>query len=465
MTTKLGVTLARGLGAAIPVLVVIGYGLFVCSPAGEAAGKHGLEVRLDPRVEIAALLGRLAGDDVTPWPGRVAGPPSGLAAQSSHPAVKRVRAWRRGGLTTESLAGLLLGRGPWPGLAPGAPLPADLPPGVVTPDAVDSLAAETRDFAATVGFEALWEDIRPALKKRADEIEDDPALQNLTARLADFFGEPTLRKAVIVPSYYGPWRSPFAVPGEGDEAVMVIDRASSAGKLTPETSLSWICVREFARPAVEKMTRTHQAKIAELSGYWDYLRQGVAASSMSGWEECFNAHLYRAIDLRVRPQDDGVERELRISSALQAGLGMIRALDLALTGYDRGRNFYRRLSDYFPTLLEEMAGLEARVRVERPRLGLKVQAVPGGLKISEIIPGHSAQSSELRAGDVIVEADGRPIVSEETLAQIVQSHRLGSVLKTVVERGGSRLPLDVTLGKGRIEYEFFKPERAQEPGR
>jgi hypothetical protein len=355
------------------------------------------------------------------------------------------------------LAGLFLGQWSWPGLTPtGAPWP-EARAGALTPARLDSLAGEARDFAAAARFDALWEATRPSLEARAADIEGDPALENLTARLTDFFGEPTLKKAVIIPSHFGTWKSPFAWPGEGDEAVTVIDRAGAAGRLTPETSLSWICVREFARPAVEKLARAHHEKLATLSGYWDYLRQGVAATSTTGWEDCFNAHLFRAIDLRVRPQDDGVERELRIAGALQAGLGMIRALDLAMTGYDRGRNFYHRFTDYYPTLLEEMVGLEARVRVERPRLGLKVSPTGAGLRILEILPGHSAAGSELRAGDVIEEADGRPVLAEDLLAQIVQSHRLGTVLKLTVDRDGARRPVDVTLDKGRVEYEFFKP--------
>ncbi|HEX7879373.1 MAG TPA: PDZ domain-containing protein, partial [Candidatus Eisenbacteria bacterium] len=183
----------------------------------------------------------------------------------------------------------------------------------------------------------------------------------------------------------------------------------------------------------------------------------LAATTAASWEDCFNAHLYRAIDLRVRPQEDGVERELRISSALSAGLGMIRALDTSLLGYDRGRGFYRRFTDYYPTMLEEMAGLEARVRVERPRLGLKVAPTGSGLRIDDILKGHSADGSLLKVGDVIVEADGRPVMSEERLAEIVQSHRIGAVLPLVIERNGASRSIDLKLSKGRIEYEFFRP--------
>jgi predicted metalloprotease with PDZ domain len=183
----------------------------------------------------------------------------------------------------------------------------------------------------------------------------------------------------------------------------------------------------------------------------------VAATSTTGWEDCLNAHIFRAIDLRVRPQQDAVERELRISAALQAGLGMIRVVDAAMTGFDRSRGFYQKFTDYYPTLLESLVGLEARVRVERARLGLKVTATGSGIRIDEILKGYSAEQSDLKVGDVIVEAELRPVLTEEGLASIVQSLPLGKTIEVVVERQGKRLTLPVTLSKGRTEYEFFRP--------
>ncbi len=473
-------TLIRGLPACLPVVPVLLYGLLVTSPAGEAANDRGLAVRLDPRVELAAILGRVAGDGSANWPN----PPGRstpdaeaqrvFLAQAHHPASLRVRAWIRGGMTSEMLVALVLSRGPLPDLAPRAepgldrPLFAGFDAGAAgcTPGAVDSLMTEAADFARAIDFPAAWSAIKPSLEARARAIESDPALVTLTARLNDFFGEPPAGKPVILPTWYGGWSGPFACSdigsGSSDE-LRVVDRAEGAGKITPETSLSWICLKEFARPTVERLGRAHARKIEEMSGYWGYLKQGVAATSSAGWQDCFNAHLYRAIDFRVRPQADAVERELRISSAFEAGLGMIRAIDATITGYDRSRGFYRRFTDYYPTLLEDLAGLEARVRLERPRLGMTVTPTGAGLRVDSILPGHSAEESDLRVGDVILEADLRPVLSEETLAQIVQSRALDDVMKLEVEREGRRIRMDLRLTKGRVEYEFFRPEPVAAP--
>jgi hypothetical protein len=434
----------------------------------------------DPRVELAGLLARSAGDLNAPWPAiettgtldpadRTIEPR--IVALSTMAAPRRVGTYRSAGLTAEVLASLFLNRTEWPEMAPANGEPYDteaiarLPGGptflarreIFTTGFVDSLVDEAKAFAEAAGFDAIWTGVEPVLLGRVESIENDPTLGHLTSRLADFLGEPSKAEPHIVPTRFGTWRAPFGVPVAAGHRIVVVDRAESAGKLTPETSLSWVCVREFSRPTVERLARDNSARIAGLAGYWTYLKQGLAATTAASWEDCFNAHLYRAIDLRVRPQEDGVERELRISSALSAGLGMIRALDASLLGYDRGRGFYRRFTDYYPTMLEEMAGLEARVRVERPRLGLKVVPTGGGLRIDEILKGHSADGSLLKVGDVIVEADGRPVLSEDRLAEIVQSHRIGATLPLMIERNGASQAIDLALSKGRIEYEFFRP--------
>lgn len=457
----------------LPVALTLVYGLLVTSPKGEAGRDFRLQVAGDARVELAAILARVAGDPTGVWPvlpGQTDSGPA-LSRFGNHPASLRVREWMRRGFTSEMLARLLMMRGPLPDLAgPVSPPPIALlaDPGQgssfdaaaagITPAAVESLMADTREFARAIDFDAAWESIQPALDARAQDIEEDQTLGSLVARLNDFFGERTVRRPIIIPTFFGPWKGPFALTDPSGEEIRVVDRASGVGRLTPETSLSWVCVREFARPTVEKLAREHREKIASLSDYWNYLKQGIAASTTTGWEDCLNAHLYRAIDLRVRPQEDAAERELRVSSALQAGLGMIRVLDAKMTGFDRSRGFYHRFTDFYPTLLEEMAGLEARVRVQRPRLGLKVVPTRAGLRIDEIVPGFSAEISPLKPGDIIMEADGRPILAEETLAQMVQSRPMGDSLAVVVERQGQRRQFSVPLTRGRVEYEFFRPE-------
>lgn len=464
----------RRLAAVLPLLGLLSYGLLVSSPRGEAARSEALRVAPDERLELAGVVGRLAQDSAPVWPGapEFQAGTRRLEGAATHPAVERVRRWVRHGFTTELLAALLMQRGPLPGLAAtGAPAePARLGslPGArefdpkaagYTPAGLDSLATELEDFQRVTQFPELMAAAAPALERRTTEIETDPTLRNIVARLADFLGESPVGRPTLAPTLFGAWRGPFAFHGPGEGQVTVVDRAPGFGRLTPETSLSWVCAREFARPVITRLGVDNRERVGRLSGYWDYFKQGVAATTTTGWEDCLNAHLFRAIDLRVRAQDDAVERELRVSAALDAGLGMIRAVDGAMGGYDRSRSFYRRFADYYPTLIDNLTGLEARRRVERPRLGIKASPVGTGLRINTIVAGSTAATSGLlKVGDILVSAQGVPLRALDDLVAQVQSRSFGTSIQLEIERGGVRQSIAFPLSSGRVEYEFDRPE-------
>jgi S1-C subfamily serine protease len=115
-------------------------------------------------------------------------------------------------------------------------------------------------------------------------------------------------------------------------------------------------------------------------------------------------------------------------------------------------------------------------RVRRPALG--VQTIPigpeladqiglpvdYGLLIIKVTPGGAAERAGLRGGseraylgnipillggDLIVGIDGEKVEDQQDLAQIMNAHRAGQVVKITVYRGKQKLELNVTLGEAR----------------
>jgi len=115
-------------------------------------------------------------------------------------------------------------------------------------------------------------------------------------------------------------------------------------------------------------------------------------------------------------------------------------------------------------------------RVRRPALG--VQTIPigpeladqiglpvdYGLLIIKVTPGGAAERAGLRGGseraylgnipillggDLIVGIDGEKVEDQQDLAQVMNAHRAGDVVKITVYRGKQKLELSVTLGEAR----------------
>ena len=74
---------------------------------------------------------------------------------------------------------------------------------------------------------------------------------------------------------------------------------------------------------------------------------------------------------------------------------------------------------------------------------------PGGagLRLSGVRAGSPADSAGLRAGDVIVEFDGKTVTDLQSYSDALYARKPGDVVSVVVQRGSERLRLQVTLGR------------------
>jgi S1-C subfamily serine protease len=115
-------------------------------------------------------------------------------------------------------------------------------------------------------------------------------------------------------------------------------------------------------------------------------------------------------------------------------------------------------------------------RVRRPALGVRTipidpdlaeqMGLPAnyGLLIVQVIPGGAADRAQLRGGneraylgneqitlggDLIVAVDGEKVEDEQDLAQIMNRHRAGDIVKVTAYRGKRKMDFSVTLGEAR----------------
>jgi S1-C subfamily serine protease len=70
----------------------------------------------------------------------------------------------------------------------------------------------------------------------------------------------------------------------------------------------------------------------------------------------------------------------------------------------------------------------------------------GGALIGTIVAGGPADKGGLKEGDRVVQIGGQPVRSADDLSATVNDHKPGDKVQIVVERGGQRRTLTVTLG-------------------
>ncbi len=101
-------------------------------------------------------------------------------------------------------------------------------------------------------------------------------------------------------------------------------------------------------------------------------------------------------------------------------------------------------------------GIDLRL-ARRPMLGVGLDLVsaeqaadlgvaPGSVRIHAVVPGGGAGKAGVRAGDILLSLDGKPVAGYEEVAPILARRKAMDPVKVVVLRDGRRETLTVVLG-------------------
>jgi putative serine protease PepD len=95
-----------------------------------------------------------------------------------------------------------------------------------------------------------------------------------------------------------------------------------------------------------------------------------------------------------------------------------------------------------------LPALEKGEDPERAFLGVSSGPAPeGGAAVGSVIASGPAAKAGIREGDTIVQINDQPVRDSDDVSAVVNARRPGDEVRVVVERGGERRTLTVTLGE------------------
>jgi Do/DeqQ family serine protease len=101
-----------------------------------------------------------------------------------------------------------------------------------------------------------------------------------------------------------------------------------------------------------------------------------------------------------------------------------------------------------------------------PEVAKKLKLPAGtGMEVSQVLPGTAAERAGLKAGDIILSVDGKPLKDQEDLRNAVLQHKVGDRIQLDVFRRNARLKLEVILKESAHEAAEDHPKESQKaPG-
>ena len=92
-----------------------------------------------------------------------------------------------------------------------------------------------------------------------------------------------------------------------------------------------------------------------------------------------------------------------------------------------------------------LAPVQAAAQAAKPiSMGIQLTQVPENPEVTTVLPGRTGAALGFKVGDILIEADGRP-VSREVLLEYMKDKKAGDELVFKVKRGGDAVEL---RGKG-----------------
>ena len=119
---------------------------------------------------------------------------------------------------------------------------------------------------------------------------------------------------------------------------------------------------------------------------------------------------------------------------------------IKISGSYENLGFALQIDDVLPLAEKLMSG----GKITRPAIGIKANSAiireDGGVEISEVTPGGSAEKAGLKAGDVIMKLDDVQIKNFATLRKAIQSHNIGDTIQVTYLRDGEEFTVSLVLG-------------------
>ena len=96
-------------------------------------------------------------------------------------------------------------------------------------------------------------------------------------------------------------------------------------------------------------------------------------------------------------------------------------------------------------------------KVKRPFIGItgidldeqtaKANNLVQGIYVRAVEDFSAAQKADIRNGDVIIEADGKKVLTMDELNEIKNTHNVGDTMSLKINREGKEITVDVVLGE------------------
>lgn len=173
-------------------------------------------------------------------------------------------------------------------------------------------------------------------------------------------------------------------------------------------AVNHLILHEFGHSFCNPVGEKYEEQSAVYAGLMAGLRPEMEAQAYSTWLTVMNELLVRSVHARLVLKTEGAEAAelFLLDNAVKRKFVFIRDFYELLGEYENDRGRYPTLYEFYPRLLQALAGWELAEVAEAGDPGVWSYLVENGLRISGLDTGAYGYAAGLRWGDTVTSADG-----------------------------------------------------------
>ncbi len=226
-------------------------------------------------------------------------------------------------------------------------------------DRFNSLLA---DYSADSDFPDFYNGNKAFYKQIVESTAMSLKEEDIVKELEDYYGIKQKSYSLILAPLFHPGGYGIRVNGEGG----IFDTYAIIGPFKVENKvpvydgkeIRGLVWHEFSHSFINPLNERHKKELARYSSLYLPVKEIMSAQAYPNWEICVNEHLVRAVSTRLTYLKLGKkEGDAALRSEKGSGFIYIEALCSKLEEYEKNRDLYKTLDDFYPEILKSFDNL------------------------------------------------------------------------------------------------------------
>lgn len=327
----------------------------------------GVNVRVDPRIELMSIVQLMTDYPVitkyeSAYRRDVA---AYFAPHRGPPAVQRYRKMWDDGFAFDAVPKAMLALTPPPALSSKWPHRERAVQAAGGRDSLDQFVRALRDFADATNVSAFYRAHRGTYATMLDSVTTDSVGIGAAVEPVQAYTGHSIENSTVILGpllHHGGFGARFQI----DDALHIYALLGPSGTRSglPDFGsprrLARFTSHEMLHSVVNPLTRRHWDQLRPLSALYEPIRPEMEEQAYGTWKTAVDEHVIRAVNTRLAHRQFGADAGDRmLQGQKEQGFRYVEPLVEALKRYERQRDQYPTLADFYPELIEVFRRLAA----------------------------------------------------------------------------------------------------------